>query len=126
VLVATGTGRAILAWRDSREGPQYVYALELAGAGPNLSAPGGLKARFALAPRANPTRGAIEMTLDSGEAGSVRVAVYDLSGRLVDERTVEGPMRGAVVRLGVARPGLYFAVAERAGQRVSRRVTVLE
>ena len=118
-------GRAIVAWSDSRLGSQAVFALVLDATHGALDAPPARIARLALAARANPARGALELSVDAAEAGEVHVALYDVGGRILAKRTVAGPARAADVRFDRLSPGLYFAVAGQRGAIASTRVAVV-
>src|SRR5262245_61805645 len=119
------TGRAIVAWNDTRSGSFRVYSLLLDASFVSLDAPPAGHAALALAARANPARGAVELRLDALDEGDVRVTLYDVSGRALAERTVSGPARRADVRFDRLPPGLYFAVAGQRGAVASTRVAVV-
>jgi hypothetical protein len=119
-------GRAIAAWSDQRSGDDAVYSLTLDATTGPLGVPPDSPRRLALAPRMNPARGAIELRLDASEAGEVRVALFDVSGRRLAEQVVAGPGRAVPVRFQGVRPGLYFVTASRGGERVSARVAVVD
>src|SRR5262249_1740681 len=115
-------GRAIAAWSDQRGGDNAVYSLTLDAATGALDVPHGPSSRLALAPRRNPSRGVVELLLEAGEAGEIRVDLLDVSGRRLAEQTVAGPGHAAPVRFQAVRPGLYFVTAVRGGERASTRV----
>jgi len=119
-------GRAITAWSDQRGGSNAVYALTLDAGTVVLDVPAAPAIRLALAPRTNPARHGIDLRLDTGAAGDVRIALFDVSGRRLAEQTVAGPSRATPVRFEEARPGLYFVTAARGGERTSARVVVVE
>jgi hypothetical protein len=80
-------------------------------------------ARLAIAPLANPSRGALAVRLALPSAASARVRLYDVGGRLVRERGVTAGAQ--VLALGDAPgPGLYFVVLEQAGKRSTARIVV--
>jgi hypothetical protein len=118
-------GRAIVAWNDTRSGSLRVYALVLDATHGALDVPAPATTRIALAARANPAHGAVELRLDALEAGDVRVTLYDVGGRALAERTVAGPARTGAVRFDGLPPGLYFAVAGQRGAVASTRVAVV-
>ena len=61
----------------------------------------GLDGRLALAPSANPFRRSVTLRYSLPQAATVRLAVYDASGRVVRELANSGPERVA--------PGVYSA-----------------
>lgn len=117
-------GRAIAAWKDARTGTDIVYAAALDAARGVLDGPRVASGRLSLAAGANPTRGAVELRLDSPDGGEVTVTLYDVSGRVQAEQVVAGPTHAASVRFAGLRPGLYFANATRGGVRAGARVAV--
>jgi hypothetical protein len=85
--------------RDVRRGETYAYKLaaELAGGGAETLGPVFATvppaAGLALFPaRPNPARGQAALGFDLPGGGNVRLAIYDLSGRIV-RRLVDGPAR---------------------------------
>jgi hypothetical protein len=81
-------------------------------------------ASIALSPSPNPARGAVRFLVSLPKASHVRLAVYDLSGRLVallaDEQRAPGEF--AVNWNARVSAGLYFATLEAAGQRRTVRI----
>lgn len=124
-LVATAPEHAIVLWQDSREGPQYLYALGI-GSTEVLDVPRAPAAALSLAPHANPGHGAIDLDVHAPATGDVRVTLYDVAGRADVERIVAGPVRQATLRFDALRPGLYLVRASQAGASASARIIVLE
>ena len=102
---------------------------------PPASTPAARITRLELsAPRPNPARGAASFALRLPAASSVRVAVLDLSGRVVrvladgsrpaGEQTLRWDLRDA--RGGRAAPGMYFLDARVGSARAMRRLVVLD
>jgi hypothetical protein len=118
-------GRAITAWKDPRTGTDVVYAAALDATLGVLDAPRVATGRLALTARMNPARDAVELQLDSAEAGDVTVTLYDVSGRAQSEQVVTGPVRSASMRFAGLRPGLYFANAAQRGARASTKFVVV-
>jgi photosystem II stability/assembly factor-like uncharacterized protein len=87
-------------------------------------APAVASARLSLAPPSpNPSRGAVTLALELGQATSADVAVYDAAGRLV-RTLLAGPVAGSRMTLswdgrdqrgGAARSGVYFVRARAGG-----------
>jgi hypothetical protein len=125
LLVATAPGRAFVAWLDSREGPQYAYALELTSGGPNLGAPPSVRGRLTLAPRSNPMRHGVDLLVSSADAGPIQLTLLDVSGRLLFERTLHGPLQHGSFHLDGVGVGLYFARARNSGGETVCRIAVV-
>jgi len=95
--------------------------------------PGTEVTRFSLTLAANPVRGRARLTLAVPQAGQVRVAVFDVSGRevaVLEDRTFE-PGRHEITwnpRGGGSRvpAGLYFIRASGLGRTLVNRVVVTE
>jgi hypothetical protein len=119
VVATDGSGGAIAAWDDRRNGGLDIYANRVfAGGGvveaPALAGSGGAL-RFARA-SASPTRGASRFSLELPSEAFVRVEVIDVLGRRV--RTIAGETRsagahslswdGASESGGRVAPGVYF------------------
>lgn len=127
-LVLTSTDHALATWIDSRAGYQKVYAAALppdappAGVAPRLTA-----TALSLKAAQDPARGEVVLLVSSTESGDVRVSLHDVTGRLVSERTIAGPVSDAHVRFATERlvPGLYFARASRAGTLASTRISLV-
>jgi len=119
------TGRAITAWNDARTGTSIVYAAALDATRGVLSVPLAPASHLTLAATTNPARGGLELRLNAGDTGDVRVTLLDVSGRVRAERTVTGPARERAVRFDGLEPGLYFARASRAGASTLTRIAVL-
>ena len=83
-------------------------------------------ARLPLVARANPGHGALALDVCASAAGSVRVRLFDVAGRVHAVRVVAGPLRSASLRFEGLRPGLYLARASQGGAEASTRVAVLE
>jgi len=90
--------------------------------------PQGSGARIALSVSPNPARGLAGISFTLPAAGHARVTVLDLAGRhvatLADGAFEAGPHRMAWTTPGA--PGVYMALLETGGGRVSRRFVVLE
>ena len=125
-LGLVSTGRAIVAWNDTRTGTDVVYAAALDVVKGVLDVPRAGAERLALAPGVNPARGGIELRIDAAGTGDVRVTLFDVAGRIQAERAVAGPVRSAGVRFDGLRPGLYLARASQGGASASTRIAVLD
>lgn len=83
VITADGMGTAILAWMDERSGAPDIYAQHIAlspsGISPATRALGSMLSRNV----PNPFNPRTMICFDLPSAGPVRLAVYDLAGRLV-------------------------------------------
>ena len=127
-LVLSSPHHALATWIDTRTVYQKVYAATL----PPDGAETGVAPRtpaVALSVRAaqDPARGTVELVVSSSEAGDVRVTLHDVTGRVVGERVLQGPVSAASVQFGAGQlgPGLYFARASRPGATTSARVSLV-
>ena len=85
------------------------------------------------APRPNPFRGAIRLTFDLPHDGPASLAIVDVSGRRVAELAGGRLPAGRHARIWKARDprgtqvpaGIYFAVLEAGGRRITRRIVAL-
>ena len=119
ILVASGTGGAIVAWLDSRNGSAYdIYAQNLNAdgtlGGPLESvAPPAAAASFALRSiEPNPSPGDAHVSFSLPDDLPARLVVYDVAGRLVESQALGNLGPGAhSVQLGAQssslRPGVY-------------------
>jgi hypothetical protein len=86
-------------------------------------------ARLSLAIAPNPVRGDVTVALGVEREGPITLELLDLQGRVRSVRRLEAPAPGAhVVNLltsGHLAPGLYFVRLRRAGDEITRRVTLL-
>jgi hypothetical protein len=122
-IVAVAPGKAIVLWQDKRDATTNTYALAFPAGAP-LAVPGGAAVRLALAPVANPARGALEVRVSSGDSEPIHVELFDIGGRLVEEHVLSGPVREARVRFAAAHAGLYFVRAGQHDARATARVAV--
>jgi hypothetical protein len=79
----------------------------------------------------NPTRSeALRVSFALGEAGPVRIEVFDVSGRRVEARDLgslePGPHVARIERVRSMRPGTYFVRLRQGGRSASLRTVVLE
>ncbi|MCC6650387.1 MAG: hypothetical protein IT348_04480 [Candidatus Eisenbacteria bacterium] len=135
-VIADGTGSAIVAWADFRNGIDYdVHAQRMSPPGGvlDVSSPpaSGRAARLAIqAVSPNPARGgrlALRATITSGRP--VRARVLDLAGRIVLERELPAPADGMMeLELGGAslRPGVYLLELQQEGARATTNFTYLK
>ena len=113
---------------------ELIGAIGAGGCGPATGVDGASGALFALRPaRPNPSRGRTVFAVDVPCSGTVRLAVYDVAGRLI-RRLKDGPVRSGEHlfvwdgRDGEGRPvaaGVYFCVAEAGGENASRKIVLV-
>jgi hypothetical protein len=126
-LLRLDSGRVLATWTDSRSGVTQVYATLLPEDAAVTGASGIPAGTFAVRALSNPASDAIEFSLSSAGSANVELALVDLSGRVVQRRSLAGPLAGTSVRFDTAAlpPGLYFARATRAGVSTSTRVSLV-
>lgn len=126
-VVVVSPGHALATWVDTRTGNTKVYAAALPPDGPIAGVPQPAQVALELSATRNPARDAVELVLSSVQAGPVAVVLRDVSGRLISERVVEGPVRGAHVGFaaGALRPGLYFVTASSTRVSTTTRVSLV-
>jgi hypothetical protein len=121
-----------LAWRDSRDGPSYIYRTRgsLGATGVDVAVPAGSDAPSA---RPNPFAGGTTIEFQRSESGVARLTVHDASGRVVARLPGVAPGPGvAQVRWDgkdtAGKPvaaGVYLLRLESAGGVSTGRVTRL-
>ena len=127
-LVLSSPHHALATWIDQRMGYHKVFAatlpLDAPVTGVPQQAPG---MTFSIGAAHDPARGAVELTVSSSQEGEVRVTLHDVTGRVVGERVLQGPVNAATVRFTAERlgPGLYFARASRPGATTNARVSLV-
>jgi hypothetical protein len=127
-LVATGPGRALLAWRDGRAAGGRVYVLGLEDSGPITTDVGGIPGRgLRLRATTNPVAGSPELWLSAPAGEPVEVLLVDISGRIVRRARfgASGTESRARFEGGPLAAGIYFATARRGAERATLRVCVL-
>ena len=81
-------------------------------------------------PYPNPARGQVLLRWASKRSGQVSLNVYDVTGRLVSpvasRPAGDGIVRNTTWHLDDVPAGVYFAVVESGGERLSRKIVVLE
>lgn len=124
-IAALPGGRALVAWRDAREGVARIYAL-------TLDSPGNTASDL-LAPRAlalavaGPAHGAIRATCTLADPGPASLELLDVSGRVRERVALAGPLRDHVVTLGARAlaPGIHFVRLRNARGTATARACVL-
>ena len=127
-LVLSSPHHALATWIDTRTVYQKVYAAVLPPDGPVAGvAPGTPGVALSVRAAQDPARGTVSLFVTSSEAGDVRVTLHDVTGRVVGERVLQGPVSAASVQFTAARlgPGLYFARASRSGATTNARVSLV-
>jgi hypothetical protein len=134
VIGANAVGGAFVAWRDGRDAITNswdLYAQTVSGDA-RLDVPPVVPTRLALlAPRPNPARTSVRLTMALPATGSVRVDIHDVAGRRVRGDTFVAD-RGArelvwdLANDAGARvsPGLYIVRVRAAGEERTARVFV--
>jgi hypothetical protein len=135
-LVATGSGGAIAAWGDARGVDGDIFAMQVLLATPaDVPPPGpGMESIAFALPGPVPARAPLTLHFTLPRAAEVRLAIYDVTGRLVrglaagiepaGEHNVPWDLRD---RNGTpVTAGLYFVRLEAGGQALTRRVATLE
>ena len=90
-IVATGAGGAIVTWMDTRDGNTDIYALQVLAAGNTVGIPPSTAPDVNFfPPRPNPARGSMTLRYALPRQASVRLAIFDVTGRRVRDLTV-GP-----------------------------------
>ena len=129
--VADGSGGAIAAWEDTRNGGRNIYAQRVTAEGvvaPTTDVPPGAAVAVRIQPpRPNPTHGHVALVFTLADAGRVDVAILDVAGRLVRRVARNagfGPGTHAVEwdgrdDAGRAMPGGVYLARFAAGGRVS-------
>jgi len=134
-LVATGGGGAIATWSDNRNGKDTdIYAMQVLEAG-TVDVAGSPAGELAfLSPSPNPARGALALRFVLPRAASMRMAIYDVTGRRVRE-LASGARPAGEQRIAwdlrdqrgrAVGPGLYFARLEVEGRSLTRKIVTLE
>ena len=81
-------------------------------------------------PFPNPARAEVALRWASKRAVAATPDVYDVRGRLVrrvdEQARGNGIVRRVILPLEGFAPGIYFAVVEAGGERLSRKIVVLE
>ncbi len=136
VIATNGTGGAIVAWQDARNGTTDVYAQGVRSdgtlGGDVLGVPGGERMSFALDQVfPNPARGprlSARFTLPGPGAGSLEL--LDVAGRRVAERALAGLGAGRhILDFGVGEhlaPGIYMVRLRQGANERMTRVAVLQ
>jgi hypothetical protein len=127
-LVLSSPHHALATWIDTRTVYQKVFAATLPPDGPVAGvAPGTPRVGLSVRAAQDPARGTVGLFVSSSEAGDVRVTLHDVTGRVVGERVLQGPVNAASVQFAASRlgPGLYFARAARSGATTNTRVSLV-
>lgn len=135
---ADGQGGCIFAWEDFRSGPTSdVYAYRITSIGTGIFAPGAPGAPAAPArlypARPNPFNPHTVLAFRTERPGPVRLALYDVQGRLVrvlvqGSRPAglhEAPWDGTDTRGASCASGVYFALLDAGGTRRQTTITLL-
>jgi hypothetical protein len=122
-LASCGANGAVLFWSQTRErfglfARRFGLAGQVTGVEPDAAASKGLRLAFV------PGRGVVARADFAGGAGSLRL--YDIAGRLVASRSIEGAGRVEVTVPSTAgiSSGLYFACFTSAAGSTSAKVVV--
>ena len=128
-LGAYGNSRGLhLAWADGRSGDPDVFAtfqsLDDGVVGVPQTPPAALAVLDVLP---NPSRGELRVSFALAAGGPGTLALIDIAGRRVSERTVVGSGRQTVDLAAGARPaaGVYLVRLTQDGRSVVRRVSIL-
>ena len=133
-LVSTGTGNAIVAWSNRASSDFDIYAMIVVARGSLGVDPdaAGAGITFAL-PSPNPARAPFTLRFALPRPALIRLALYDVTGRMVREVAFGARPAGqhAVTwdlrnqRGEVVGAGLYFARLEAEGRTITHRVATL-
>ena len=133
--VDDGYGGCILGWEDFRNGPTSdIYAYHVTGIGTGVEPSGVPAAPVRLYPaRPNPFNPHTVISYRLDQAGPVRLALYDVHGRLVRELvnttraagTYDAAWDGMDARGTACASGVYFALLQAGGTRRQTAVTLL-
>ena len=134
VIASNGVGGGFVVWRDGRDAITNNWDLygQTVSGDARLDTPPLVPTRLALsAPRPNPARGPVRMTLELPASGHVRVDVMDVAGRRVhaEEFAADRGERELAWDLSSdagtrVPPGLYLVRVRTAGEERSARVFV--
>jgi hypothetical protein len=128
VIVATGGGNAMVAWRDGRGTGGNVYALALGPGGPSTTdvTPGPASA-LRLRAAVNPSFGLSDLWVAAPAGARVDVALVDVAGRAVRSLSLAGTGAEARARFagGPLPAGIYFATARSGPHRATLRLCIL-
>ena len=134
VIGPNTVGGGFVIWRDGRDAITNAWDLygQTVSGDARLDAGPLVPARFALlAPRPNPARSSVRLTLELPAAGRVRVDVLDVAGRRVHAEEFAAGRGAREVRWDLASdagarvsPGLYLVRVRAAGEERSARVFV--
>jgi len=125
-IASVAGGRAVVAWRDARDGTTRIYSAGIEDASTTAAppvAPAGLRLGSHGVCRGVAT---LDVTLPAGAAGVLEL--LDLSGRVRAHQELAGPLAGRSVTLAPAialSPGLYFARLRQGGAAAVARFTLL-
>ena len=125
-IASVGAGRVLIAWRDARTSPSRIYATAVVDAGTTgvpAAGHGGL--RIAAAGSAGDE---VRLRLSLPAAGSARIDLVDVSGRVRASLDCAGPLEAGTVTLRAAgrlEPARYFARVRQGAASASASVTVL-
>ncbi|MBN1434938.1 T9SS type A sorting domain-containing protein, partial [Candidatus Fermentibacterales bacterium] len=75
---------------------------------------------------ANPCRGSAVIGFTLGQESLATFSVFDLSGRVVDERRGQFPMGESEITMSEVRPGIYFVRMTAGDFSATRRFVVME
>ena len=125
-IASVGAGRVLIAWRDARTSPSRIYATAVVDAGTtDVPAAGHGGLRIAAAGWAGDQ---VRLKLSLPAAGSARIELVDVSGRVRASLECTGPLEASTVTLRAAgrlEPGRYFARVRQGAAEASASVTVL-
>lgn len=124
-IAALPGGRALVAWRDSRDGVARIFALTLDSPGNTAAGPAAPRA-IALTV-AGPARSVIRATCTLADPGAASLEVLDVSGRVRERVALAGPLREQVVTLPTAglAPGVHFVRLRNAHGAATARACLL-
>jgi hypothetical protein len=136
VIAPNFTGGGFVVWRDGRDAITNGWDLygQTVSGDARLDAPPVVPTRLALlAPRPNPARGPVRMTLELPASGRVCVDVLDVAGRRVHAEEFAATPGARDLTWDLAsdagprvRPGLYLVRVRAMGEQRTARVLVTE
>ncbi len=130
-----GSGRIEFLDDEVQQGTQYRYALGVSLGGPEqivgertVYLPGVSSPLFSfMGVRPNPSRGQLVVNLALPDSRPAEIALYDLSGRILNKRTIQG-FGPHDVDMGAGlylESGVYFVHLSHGDREVTRRVSIV-
>lgn len=133
-IVSDGSGGAVIAWEDGRNGiDPNIYAQHIDGSGtvtgitPPRRSPSLLAARV----HPNPFSGTASIAVELGAPANVQVDVFDVAGRKLRTYVRPGAARSHVIDIGdrddaghVLPSGIYFCRIRAAGETITRKMAI--